>query len=137
VNLASDAKVTASSVRSNSAKFTPGNITDGDLNSYWAAAENKRQASLEIAVDSTKKFDRILLQEPVRFGQRIASFDVQVMRPGGWQTIASGTSIGYKRLLKITPIAGEKVRINIWDANNSPAISNFGLYKAVGGDFNQ
>ena len=87
-----------------------------------------------MAIDSTKKFDRILLQEPVRLGQRIASFDIQLLRPGGWQTIASGTSIGFKRLLRITPIAGSKLRINIREANNTPAISNFGLYKAGGWD---
>lgn len=133
-NFVSNAKVTATTVFSNSAKFNPGNITDGDLDSYWAAAGDKRQASLEIAVDSTRKFDRILLQEPVRLGQRIASFDIQLLRPGGWQTIASGTSIGFKRLLRITPIAGSKIRINIRDANNTPALSSFGIYKAAGGD---
>lgn len=133
-NFVSNAKVTASTVFANSSKFSPGNITDGDLESYWAAGGDKRQASLEIAIDSTKKFDRILLQEPVRFGQRIASFDIQLLLPGGWQTIASGTSIGFKRLLRITPIAGSKIRINIREANNTPALSNFGLYKASSGD---
>jgi alpha-L-fucosidase len=134
VNFSLNAKVKANSVFSNAAKFSPGNLTDGDLGSYWAAAADKRQATLEFAVDSTKKFDRILLQEPVRFGQRISSFDIQLMKPGGWQTIASGTSIGFKKLLKITPIAGSKLRINIHGANNTPALSNFGLYKAAGGD---
>lgn len=133
-NLAANARATANSVFSPSAKFSPANITDGDLESYWAASSGKRQASFEIAIDSTKKFDRILLQEPVRLGQRIASFDVQLLRPAGWQTIASGTSIGFKRLLRITPIAGSKIRINIHEANNTPAISNLGLYKAAGGD---
>ena len=133
-NLVANAKVKANSVYSNSGKFNPGNITDGDPESYWAAAGDKRQASLEIAIDSTKKFDRILLQEPVRLGQRIASFDLQLLHQGGWQTIASGTSIGFKRLLRITPIAGSKIRINIREANNTPALSNFGLFKAAGGD---
>ena len=135
-NMASNAKVTASSTYAVSSKFTPGNVTDSDLNSFWAAADGKIQASLEIAIDSTKKFDRILLQEPVRLGQRIASFDIQLLQKTGWQTIASGTSIGFKRLLRITPIAGSKIRINIRDANNTPAISNFGLYKSSGGDIN-
>jgi alpha-L-fucosidase len=133
-NLVANAKVTASNQYSGDAKFSPGNITDNDANSYWAAAKDTRQASLEMAIDSTKKFDRILLQEPIRLGQRIASFDIQLLLPGGWQTIASGTSIGFKRLLRITPIAGSKIRINIRDANNTPALSNFGLYKAAGGD---
>jgi len=56
------------------------------------------------------------------------------LRQGKWQTIASGTSIGFKRLLRITPIAGSRIRINIWEANNTPALSNFGLFKAGGGD---
>ena len=130
-NLVAGAKVTASS---QFAKFSSDNLTDNDVNSYWAAATDKRQASLEIAIDSTKKFDRILLQEPIKFGQRICSFDIQLLRPGGWQTIASGTSIGYKRLLRITAISGSKLRINIRDANNTPALSNFGVFKAAGGD---
>jgi alpha-L-fucosidase len=133
-NMVANAKVKSSSQYSVDARFSPGNITDNDVNSYWAAASDKRQATLEMAIDSTKKFDRILLQEPIRLGQRICSFDIQVLRQGGWQTIASGTSIGYKRLLRITPIAGSKIRINIRDANNTPALSNFGLYKAAGGD---
>ncbi len=133
-NMAANAKVTASSQFAKDATFSPDNLTDKDANTYWAAAADKRQASLEISIDSTKKFDRILLQEPVRLGQRIASFDIQLLRPDGWQTIASGTSIGFKKLLRITPIAGSKIRINIWDANNTPALSNFGLFKAAVGD---
>jgi len=133
-NMVANAKVTGNSQFSKDAKFSPNNITDNDANSYWAAAADKRQASLEMAIDSTKKFDRILLQEPIKFGQRICSFDIQILKPGGWQTIASGTSIGYKRLLRITPITGSKLRINIRDANNTPALSNFGIFKAASGD---
>jgi alpha-L-fucosidase len=133
-NFVSNAKVTATTVFAKSTEYSPANITDTDLKSFWAAGNGQRAASLEIAIDSTRKFDRILLQEPVWLGQRIASFDIQVLRAKGWQTIASGTSIGYKRLLKITPISGSKVRINIWESNNTPAISNFGLFKAAGGD---
>lgn len=133
-NMVANAKVTATSQFAKDSKFSSDNLTDNDANSYWAAAADKRQASLEMAIDSTKKFDRILLQEPIKFGQRICSFDIQVLKPGGWQTIASGTSIGYKRLLRITPITGSKLRINIRDANNTPALSNFGIFKAAGGD---
>ena len=133
-NFVANAEANATGMYDKSAKFCPCNITDNDLNSYWAAGAKKSQASLEIPLDSTKKFDRILLQEPIRLGQRITSFDIQILRSGGWQTIASGTSIGYKKLLRITPIAGSKVRINIRDAISIPALSNFGLFKAAGGD---
>ena len=133
-NIASNAKALATSVLNKSEQFCACNLTDGDPNSYWAADNKKRETSLEIEIDSTKKFDRILLQEPVRFGQRISSFDIELLQPAGWQTIASGTSIGYKKILRITAIAGSKIRINIREANNIPALSNFGLYKAASGD---
>ncbi len=135
-NFAFNTNAQASSIRNKSEQFCSCKVTDGDLNSYWAAENNKKEVTLEIEIDSTRKFDRIMLQEPVRLGQRIASFDIQLMKSGRWQTIASGTSIGYKRLLRITPIAGSKVRVNIREANNTPALSNFGLYKAAAGDVN-
>lgn len=133
-NFVQNAKVTASTVFSGAPEYSPGNITDTDPKSFWAAGKGQRTASFEMAIDSTRKFDRLMLQEPVWTGQRIASFDIQVLRGKGWQTIASGTSIGYKRLLKITPITGSKIRINIRESNNTPAICNFGVYKAAGGD---
>ena len=126
-NFAAHSKVIA-------AGFNPGNLTDDDPNSFWAAAKGKQEASLEVSIDSTKKFDRILLQEPVRFGQRIALFDIQVLHGKKWHTIACGTSIGFKKLLRIAPVSGSRIRINIREANNTPALSNFGLYKAAAGD---
>lgn len=130
INLAKGAKATASDYRLNSAEFGPNNILDGDNDTYWAADDDKRSATIEIVLDSITTFDRIMLQEPIRFGQRISSFEIQIYKDNEWVTVAHGTTIGYKRLLRISPARTERVRIVIEDANNCTALSNFGLFKA-------
>jgi alpha-L-fucosidase len=129
-DLAFGKAVSASNVRQQHGKFAPENGTDGDLDTYWAADEGTRQASLEIDLQESTTFDRILLQEPIRFGQRIAEFQVKAWVGGKWMDLASGTTIGYKRILRVPQIKTERVQIIILDAINTPALSNLGLFKA-------
>lgn len=112
-------------------KFAPGNIVDGDPETYWAAEDPVASATLEVDLGAPTRFDRILLQEPVRFGQRIAGFAVEARVSGRWREIARTTTIGYKRLLRIDPVTADRVRIVIEESVESPvALSAFGLFKA-------
>jgi alpha-L-fucosidase len=47
-----------------------------------------------------------------------------------WIPIADATTVGYKRILRVEPVTTSKVKLEIIDATNIPAISNFGLYLA-------
>jgi alpha-L-fucosidase len=129
-NLAQEKTVDASSQKKRHPKFSSSNMVDDDPDSYWAAEENVRTASLEIDLGEPVFFDRIMLQEPIRFGQRISEFELKGLVNGEWISLAEGTTIGYKRLLRIPPVRTEKVQILITKSNNIPALSNFGLYKA-------
>jgi alpha-L-fucosidase len=129
-NLALGKKVDASSVKKQHPKFSPSNIVDEDLDSYWAGDANIWVATLEIDLEKPKLFDRILIQEPIRFGQRISEFEIKGIINGEWTVLANGTTIGYKRIFRIPPVEAEKVAILITASNNTPAISNFGLYLA-------
>jgi alpha-L-fucosidase len=130
VNLAKRKKVKSSNYRLNHEKFSPANILDDDNSTYWATDDNILEATLEIDLEAEVLFDRIMIQEPIRFGQRISEFTVECYVEKEWITIARGTTIGYKRLLRVQPIKTRKVRLIITKSNNIPAISNFGLYKA-------
>jgi alpha-L-fucosidase len=130
VNLAQGKTASASNYRFNHAKFSPMNILDHDKESYWAAEDGVLRASLTIDLGREEIFDRIELQEPIRFGQRIARFTVEGEIDNTWKQIADGTTIGYKRLLRIDPLRSQRVRLNILEAHDVPALSNFGLYKA-------
>jgi len=130
VNLVKWKKVESSNYRLNHEKFSPANIVDDDNSTYWATDDNILQATLEIDLEAEVLFDRIMIQEPIRFGQRISEFSIECYVKKEWITIARGTTIGYKRLLRVHPIKARKVRLIITKSNNVPAISNFSLYKS-------
>jgi alpha-L-fucosidase len=134
VNLAAGRPVGSDSHRQGHSKFSPSNITDDDSDSYWAADDGVRQATLEVDLGAPTYFDRIMLQEPIRFGQRISAFLIEAQVDGEWVTVARATTIGYKRLLRIDGVEADRVRIVIEEANSVPALSNFGLFRASTGE---
>ena len=128
-NIALNASVRASSYRLKNKKFTAKHITDDDPATYWAAADEDSKVELIIELPEAAAFDRILLQEPITFGQRISKFQILVENEDkGWDIISAETTIGYKRLLRVEPTTSAKIKIRLLESNNTPAISNFGLY---------
>lgn len=131
VDLAKGKAITANNHRLNHQKFAPENAVDQSNDSYWATDDSIFPSELIIDLADTIEFDRILLQEPVKYGQRISQFKVEVMDITGWKSVFEGTTIGYKRLLSIAAVKTNKVRLTIVQANNTAAISNFGLFKSM------
>ncbi len=129
-DLAQGKPVLADNYRHRHRRFAPGNLVDGDPDTYWATDDEVRTAAIEIDLGEETYFDRVMLQEPIRFGQRIAEFAIQARRAGAWTQIASGTTVGYKRLLRISGVSADRVRILIEQANNVPALSRIGLFAA-------
>ena len=130
VNLAFGKKAKASSQWQKHAKFAAANVTDNDSQSYWAAKQGDAQPTITIDLGKPTTFDRVMLQEPIRLGQRISGFRVEARIDGKWQAVAEGTTIGYKRLLRIEPITADRLRVTILSANNTPALTNVGLFKS-------
>jgi alpha-L-fucosidase len=130
VNLALGKTVTASNFRGNHRRFSPTCLVDTLLETYWAADDGVRAATLMIDLEEPAEFDRILLQEPIRLGQRISEFEVKGWIKGRWVSLSEGTTIGYKRLLRIPPVTTDRVQIVLKESKGPPALSNFGLFKA-------
>jgi alpha-L-fucosidase len=130
VNLAAMKRTTASNSRGNSIKFDPSKAVDDDKNTYWATDDNVRTASITIDFSRPTKFNRFLVQEYIRLGQRVRSFSVEAMIGGKWKEIARGTTIGYKRILRFSTVRATKLRLNVIDSKASPVISNIGVYHA-------
>ena len=126
-DLSKGAKVTASSSRGRG--FRAGNILDGEYDSYWSVPDGVLEASLTFDLGAMKTFNRIVIQEYIPLGQRIRSFMIEACdEQGGWKEIASGTTIGYKRILRTEDVAARKVRLNITGAFAPPTLNGFGLY---------
>ncbi len=142
-NLAKTAKVTADDIRSKGANrnYETTNLTDEDPDTYWATDDGKTKATITFEWDSPQTLRYVSLQEYVKLGQRVKSFDVQYSTDGtSWQSLGGSiqkTTIGYKRII---PLNGSTVssygdgyqakalRIIINDAKACPCLSEIGIY---------
>lgn len=127
-NLAKHALVTAGSYRGHSKEFAASNITDGNKNTYWATDDDVTDGSFEINLATPSVIKYIVLQEYIKLGQRVKTFQVEVWKGNAWSKVADATTIGYKRILKIEPVETNKIRINITSSKACPVISNVEVY---------
>ena len=81
-------------------------------------------------------FDRMMLQESIHNGQSIKSGKVEYWNGSEWQTLASFSTIGYKRLLRFPLVSCNKIRIAITNAiyKDMIQLSEVGVYKASAGE---
>ena len=127
-NLAARAKASASSFRGNDAAYAAGKLTDGNPMSYWATDDNLTTGGVEVDLGKEQTVKYVLLQEFIRLGQRVQSFSVDAWSGSGWKPVASGTTIGYKRILKLEPVQASKIRLTIREAKACPILSNLEVY---------
>lgn len=127
-NLALNAIVKSDSYRGNSKLYAASNVTDGNKETYWATNDGVTTGNLEIDLGSIKTVKYITLQEYIKLGQRIKSFSVYVWKNGNWLEVSKGTTIGYKRIIKIEPIETVKIKVVITASKASPLISNIEIY---------
>ena len=130
VNLANEKKTTATNVRGNSRHFRAENAVDNDENTYWATDDNVKTASLTIDLGKPTTFNRFLVQEYIRLGQRVKAFMLEALVDGKWKEVAKATTVGYKRILCFPSVETTKVRFSITDSKACPVISNIGIYDA-------
>ena len=81
-------------------------------------------------MDEPVRFNRVLLQEDIADGQHVAGFELGVMVAGEHRIIATGTTIGYKRILLVPQQEQvEAVTLRITDSEGRPTISRIALYQ--------
>lgn len=85
-------------------------------------------AGTEVLLDlgSPRSFDRLELREPIHLGQRIARFEVL----GDGRPIASGTTVGRRRILRLPKTTAQKIVVRITDSRAIPLIDKIALYSS-------
>jgi alpha-L-fucosidase len=130
VDLAKIKKTTASNVRGNNKEFGAGKAVDNNKDTYWATDDHVKTASLTIDLGKPTTFNRFLVQECIKLGQRVKAFKVEALVDGSWKEVANATTIGYKRILTFPSVKATKVRLNITASKSCIVISNIGVYDA-------
>lgn len=129
-DLSKGAKITASKTRANSSKYEADNLLDDNYDSYWTTNDNDLTASIELDLGQAKSFNRLMLQEYIPLGQRVAKFNVEYLNGDKWEEVAQATTVGYKRILRFPTVTAQKVRINIQGSLACPILSKVGLFIA-------
>jgi len=128
-NLVADAVLTAGNARRGEAKqFAPANLLDGKRSTYWTTDDGTTSTEIVFEMARPVTFNVVDLREFLPLGQRIEAFAIDQWKDSNWQEFAKGTSIGNRRLLQVSPVTSNKVRLRITKAAACPALSEFGLY---------
>lgn len=125
VNLAEGA--TISSVNGKDIKA----LLDGKYQTTWTTKGTDSMAIIELDLKTMKTFDVLSLQENISIGQRIEKFTFQYWDGTNWLDIVSGTTVGFKRLIKFKEITANRVRLKIEQSRLNPTISELGLFKQI------
>ncbi len=87
------------------------------------------KGALEFVFATPQTFDWIALGEDLTHGQRVEAFKVEMWSAEGWQEIAQGTTVGYKRLFRLgAPRCTERLRVEILSSRLDPVLAAFGLF---------
>ena len=127
-NLAADAKVKASRTRGNSKQYAAQNVNDSNPETYWASDDAELSGTIEFSFGEPRVINYVLLQEYIKLGQRVKSFTIEAKTAEGWRKIGEGTTIGYKRIVKVDPVETGSIRISINDAKACPVLSTIELF---------
>ena len=66
--------------------------------------------------------------EDLRSGQKIKSFTIEAKLNGKWTEIASGTTVGHKRIITFEPVDTKYIRYRVTDSFGKPKVRSFEVY---------
>lgn len=72
----------------------------------------------------------VMLREDISKGQRMEAFTVEALTADGWKEIAKGTTVGYKRLIRIPAVEARQLRVKVDACRLAANISEVAAYYA-------
>ncbi len=84
---------------------------------------------VELELPEERTFDVAMVQEKIAQGQRVEMFRLEAWNGTEWKAFTSGTTVGYKRLLRFAPVTARRVRLVVEQSRAVPDISRLGLFK--------
>ena len=106
--------------------FADNLVTDGQV--VWTAGAGE---SREYTLKEGSTVNLILLQEDLSKGQRVEEFEVEGLVDGQWQSLGKGTTVGYKRILRIPETNATQLRVKLLSTRLKASISNVAAYYAA------
>ncbi len=82
-----------------------------------------------IRMDKPQLIDRVVIQEDIRFGERVLEYEVTGLGPDGrWTTLSTGTNIGHKHIDTFRPTEVTEVKLKVKKSKAKAAIKDFSVF---------
>jgi alpha-L-fucosidase len=85
-------------------------------------------APLEIAATVPMAFDRAVVMERLSSGQRVERYAIEAWDGGRWRPLATGATIGHKKIDIFPRTTARRVRLRIIEASGAPQIRRFRVF---------
>jgi alpha-L-fucosidase len=126
VNHAASAKVSGAS---RGGDFGVEKVNDDKFKTYWATKDGETSSYIDLKWEKPVIVNYVMIQEPVWLGQRVKSFKIEAEADNTFHEIGSGTTIGYKRIIKLpAPVQTTSIRLSITDSKECVALSSLAVY---------
>lgn len=103
--------------------------TIGDLFGQPLKSGTGRGKQIEMKLSGGCQVSQCVVQEDIRFGERIRQYKVEAKVNGTWQMLCEGESVGHKRIQKFDPVVTNQIRLTVLKAVDTPQIRNFSVYR--------
>lgn len=102
------------------------NRVKGGLKAWTARPDDTRVYQLK----PKSEINVVMLREDISKGQRMEAFTVEALTADGWKEIAKGTTVGYKRLIRIPAVEARQLRVKVDACRLAANISEVAAYYA-------
>jgi len=102
--------------------------TDGDDGTAWAAGEARAKGTVTLTWDTEQTLGMVQLGEAVDRGQRVREFRVEAQTGDEWRTVAAGTTVGVRRIVKFASTSVRALRVMLLTSGCPPTLRQFSAY---------
>lgn len=93
-----------------------------------AAVANKAERQITVNLKNSQEVNQVIFGEMINQGERIRKYSIEAWIDNQWVEIATGESVGNKRIHKFKKIKTPKIRFNVIESKGTPQIKTFSVY---------
>lgn len=97
-----------------------------------ATSEHSVKKSIILDLGHDQPVNQVMIAENIQTGERVRDYQIQAWVANQWKTVATGTSIGHKRLQVFNTVVTSRIRLLINHSNGPTDIKLFSAYTLDG-----
>ncbi|MDR1223957.1 MAG: alpha-L-fucosidase, partial [Tannerella sp.] len=83
---------------------------------------------VELRLEKPTLIDHVIIQEDITMGQRVRRYCLEGLKGGKWTQLATGFSVGQKRIEYFEPARVEAVRLRVMESSYPPVIKRLAVF---------